>query len=341
MPEQTRAPTSDENVTGTWTGSAGSRWTVVDDHPDAGGTDSLTHGTTAGVLTFGFSAFTVPSDATITSVSVDYYDIKSASQACTFGGRLKVGASYFNAATHNPAQTRTLRTDTWATNPATSAAWTVAQVNGTAGSNNLAAFGYNSGSDASPTILTSSIQLRVTYTVPTAVTGALSGVSASVGTLVAVLGSLAALSGASTSTGTIAGTVAVLGSLAGASTSAGTLSGTVEADTGVAVEGALSGSSTSAGTLAALTGSTGALSGVSASAGSLVAATGALASLSGASTSAGTCAGVVGIVGVCSGASTSAGSLAGEVVVDDSPDEPDPPAAATVTSMRIGVGLGF
>lgn len=164
MPEQTRAPTSDENVSGTWTGSAGSRWTVVDDHPDSGGTDSLTHGTTAGVLTFGFTAFSVPSTATITSVSVDYYDIKSASQACTFGARLKVGASYFNASTHNPSNSvRTLRTDTWNTNPA-GGAWTVDQVNGTAGSNNLVAFGYNSGSDANPTILTSSIQLRVTYT---------------------------------------------------------------------------------------------------------------------------------------------------------------------------------
>ncbi len=174
MASATRAPTSDEAVAGTWTGSAGSRWQVVDDYPDASGTDELTHGTTAGTLTFGFSAFSLPVGAANIQVHVDYYDYKSGSQACTFGGRLKVGASYFNATTHNPGNgsaNRTQRTDSWTTNPGTSTAWTREQINGTAGSNNLAAFGYNSGSDASPTILTSSVQLRVTYDEAIAGTG--------------------------------------------------------------------------------------------------------------------------------------------------------------------------
>jgi hypothetical protein len=130
----TRNPTSDVAVTGTWTGSAGSRYTVVDDYPDTAGTDELTHGTTAGTLTFGFTAFSLPSVATNITVFVDYYDYKNASQACTFGARLTVGASSYNASTHNPGNgsgNRTQRTDTWATNPATGAAWTYDQINGT------------------------------------------------------------------------------------------------------------------------------------------------------------------------------------------------------------------
>ena len=162
----TRNPTSDESATGTWTGTAGSRYTLVDDYPSSSSTDILTHGTTAGVINFLFSAFSVPSNATITEVKVVYYDAKTASQACTFGARLKVQGSYYNATTHNPANgTYTLRTDTWTTNPATSAAWTSAQVNGTAGSGNLQGFGFNSGSDASPTITLASAQIQVTYTV--------------------------------------------------------------------------------------------------------------------------------------------------------------------------------
>lgn len=159
MTTVSKAPTSDEAVSGTWTGSAGTRYQAVDDYPDSGGTDSLTHGTTtAGNLTFGFSAFSIPSTASSISVQVDYYDQKSASQSCNIGGRLKVNGSYYNATTHNPANgTWTQRTDTWATNPNTSAAWTVNDVN-----SNLQAFGWNS-TDANPTILLSSIQVTVTY----------------------------------------------------------------------------------------------------------------------------------------------------------------------------------
>jgi len=159
-------PTSDDAVSGTWDGTAGSRWTVVDDHPDSTGVDFLTHGTTtAGDLTFGYGAFTVPAGSTITQVDAIYYDQKSAAQACNIGGRLKVGGSYFNATTHNPANgVWTLRTDTWTTNPKSAVAWTVDDVNGV-GTNNLQAFGWVS-TDANPTIRLSSVIVQVTYTLP-------------------------------------------------------------------------------------------------------------------------------------------------------------------------------
>lgn len=160
----TRNPTGDEAVSGTWTGTAGSRYTLVDDYPDTAGTDKLVHGTTtAGNLTFTFSAFSIPSEATNILVAVLYYDDKNGTQACNIGARIKLGANYYNAATHNPANAVfTQRTDTFATNPATSAAWTVAQVNGTDGTRPLTAFGWNS-TDANPSIDLTSIQLAVTY----------------------------------------------------------------------------------------------------------------------------------------------------------------------------------
>lgn len=160
----TRNPTSDDTVAGTWTGTAGSRWQVVDDYPDTGGTDELTHGTTAGSLIFGFSAFSIPTTATNITVFVDYYDYKNGSQTCNIGSRLKIGGTTHDSATHNPANgsaNRTQRTDTYSTNPKTAAAWVPADVNGT-GSNPLQAFGWRS-SDASPTITVSSVRVRVQY----------------------------------------------------------------------------------------------------------------------------------------------------------------------------------
>lgn len=155
----TRNPTSDENVVGTWSGTANSRWTLVDDYPDTGGTDILTTSATGGgQITFGFSAFSLPSIATSISVIVDYYDRKNGSQSCNIGARLKIGGSYFNAATHNPTNGSIVqRSDTFATNPATSSAWTPSDVNG------IQAFGVNS-TDSSPSVDITSIQLRVVYT---------------------------------------------------------------------------------------------------------------------------------------------------------------------------------
>lgn len=162
MATDTRNPTSDDAVSGTWTGSAGTRYTAVDDYPDSGGADSLTC-SAAGTLTFGFSAFSIPSNATSISVAVKYYDQKSGSQAAANGARLKVGGTYYNATTHNPANaTWTTRTDTWATNPKSGAAWTVDDINGV-GSNALQAFGFNV-TDASPSNLFASVQIEVTYT---------------------------------------------------------------------------------------------------------------------------------------------------------------------------------
>jgi hypothetical protein len=158
----TRDPTGDEFVSGTWTGTAGSRWSVVDDHPDTAHIDVLTHGTTAGRLTFTFTPFAVPTGSTSISVDVAYVDEKSSTSANNSGSCLKIGGAYYDSATHSPTRNSyVVRTDTYATNPATGAAWTAEDVNA------IQAFGFHS-TDANPTIVFASIQLSVTYTAPVA-----------------------------------------------------------------------------------------------------------------------------------------------------------------------------
>ncbi len=162
----TRAPTSDEAINGAWSGSAGTRYTLVDDYPDTTPNDILTSPTATGgcQITFGFTAFTIPAGSTSISVQVMYRDDEASTGNNNCGGRLKVGGNYYNASTHNPSTTATDRSDDWAINPATSAAWTVDQVNGS-GANALQAFGINS-SDASPSFFITAIQIQITYTPP-------------------------------------------------------------------------------------------------------------------------------------------------------------------------------
>jgi hypothetical protein len=117
----------------------------------------------------GFSAFDVPANSTSISVQVLYYDFKNGSQGSVAGSLLRCNdtTNRNSAATHNPGNGNAaiaLRTDSYATNPKSGAAWTVDEVNGV-GTNGLTAFGVRV-TDASPTVAFSSAQLQVTYTEP-------------------------------------------------------------------------------------------------------------------------------------------------------------------------------
>jgi hypothetical protein len=165
---KTRNPTSEVAVTGTWSGA--NRHLLVDDHPDTTGADKTTC-SAAGVMALGFSAFDVPAGATSISVQVLYYDSKNGSQSCNCGALIRCNDTTNRLATgHNPANaTFTSRSDNYATNPKSAAAWTVNDVNGV-GTNGLTAFGI-SVTDASPTIDIASVQLQVTYTMNYPLTG--------------------------------------------------------------------------------------------------------------------------------------------------------------------------
>lgn len=161
MATLTRNPTSDIAVSGDWTGTAGSRYTLVDDYPSQDTLDQLTHGTTAGQILFGYDSVSIGTDNAIESVKINYYDREASNGPNNAAAALRIGGVDYSAATHQVSTTTTLRTDTFTTNPRTGVAWTVADVNGT-GSNNLSAFGLVS-TDANPAVSFTSIQMEVTY----------------------------------------------------------------------------------------------------------------------------------------------------------------------------------
>lgn len=260
MATQTRNPTSEDAVSGSWTGA--SRHLIVDDYPDTGGTDFTSGGTAASAITFGFSsAFTIPDNSTIQSVQVLYYDRKNAAQSNTIAARLKVGGNYYNnASTHNAANgTWTQRTDTWTQNPKTSANWTLQDING-GGSNDLQAFGINA-SDANPVIDISSIQVLVNYTAPSAIAGTADGTSTATASG-RLLGRRSGTSdGTSTSSasgilkvrsgGTADGTSTASASIGGNGTIAGTSTGLSTASASIIGKTALSGTSDGSSTASA------------------------------------------------------------------------------------------
>lgn len=316
----TRAPTSDESETGTWSGgSVGNRFAVVDDHPDSTGVDELTHGTTAGRLTFGYSTLSIPATAFNIVVFVDYYDYKNGSQIATVSGAIKVGGSYFTAGNHTPGNgsaTRAVRLAQYSTNPATVANWTPADINGT-GANPLQAFGWSSN-DASPTLTFSSIQLRVDYddgqisgsTVASALVG---GTTRAIGTIVGSTVAAALLGGAISAVGTIAGsghasalaagTGVLAGPLSGSGFGAGLIAG------GISAVGALAGSAAGAGLLGATPSAIGALAGSGAGAGLLGATPSAVGTLSGSAAGSALVGATASAVGVLSGSSAGSGLL--------------------------------
>jgi hypothetical protein len=164
MATDTRNPTGDDaaSIVGTISGTPGSRYTLVNDYPDTGGgRTTLTIGADAiggGTILFTFTAFTVPSGSTSISIDVLYHDEDAVSGTNAAAARLQLSGSPYTAGEHDPG-TFTARTDSWATNPATSAAWTAAEVNA------IERFGWRCRDD-NPGIKFSDIQLKVTYTPP-------------------------------------------------------------------------------------------------------------------------------------------------------------------------------
>lgn len=141
----------------------------MDDYPSQGSSDQLNHGTTAGHIKFSFAPFSIPVGSTAISVQVLYYDYKNGGAAAQVGAALRLGSTPtdHNAATHNPGNgiaNIALRTDNFATNPKSGAAWTVNDINGS-GTNFLVGFGWRS-TDANPVVSFTSILLQVTYTPP-------------------------------------------------------------------------------------------------------------------------------------------------------------------------------
>jgi hypothetical protein len=173
---QTRVPTGDYSSSGTWAvypTSPTTKWDKVDEDPHDSDSTYLTLGTTSGTPTgyalLNFSAFSVPSGATITSLTVGYVarDDPSGSSGNNLRAAIRAGGTDYltTDAGANPGNNYALGTYSFATNPKTSSAWTVADINGT-GSNPLQAFGINS-SDANRPIRITQVYAQVSYTMTT------------------------------------------------------------------------------------------------------------------------------------------------------------------------------
>jgi hypothetical protein len=159
------APTSDIEFTVTWTGTTGSRYTVVDDYPDTGGADFLTGGTTAGRITFAYDASSIPAGSTINSVTVRQTMRKNGTQTSAARMAIRINTTSYQSASINPVNgTFTEYNNVWTTNPATGAAWTLDQVKGI-GANAIVGFGPLLV-DASPTVDVSAVRLDIDYTPP-------------------------------------------------------------------------------------------------------------------------------------------------------------------------------
>lgn len=124
-----RGADSDSLQTGTWTTTGGAYYTEVDEFPHDNDT-SYIGCTVIGEVIFNFVDFNVPAWATNIEVNVGSY-VKKISGTPLFNYSLRIdGNTYYSV---NTSVTQTSVYDqidrSWATNPATSSAWTVNDVN--------------------------------------------------------------------------------------------------------------------------------------------------------------------------------------------------------------------
>jgi len=97
MATLTRNPTSDVTASGTWSGTAGSRYTLVNDYPSTDTSNQLTHGTSAGAILFGYDAISLDADNAISAVRIYYYDRELTTGNNNIGARLRIGGVDYDA----------------------------------------------------------------------------------------------------------------------------------------------------------------------------------------------------------------------------------------------------
>lgn len=162
MATMTRTPTGDHGSYSQWDAlGAGSKYVEVAAVGEPDDDTSYIYTATAYKRQlFTFSAFTVPAGATIESVTVT---IRCRGASVSAEARPTILAGSILAATGSKLYTTSYseKAQAWATNPATSSAWTVDEINGTSGST-LNGFGVQS-EDANE-IRCTQVTCTVTYT---------------------------------------------------------------------------------------------------------------------------------------------------------------------------------
>ena len=174
----TRYPTGDESASGTWTvypTSPTTKWDKVDEVTADNDSTYIEGASTGAYACSTFSAFDVPAGATISEVRVYYTMRKTGTPVASGYPCIKTGTTQrIGTASGNPTQSYVGYSAAWTTNPATSAAWEVDEVNGTDAetTHRLTAFGVG-GSDMSPSLRFTQVYCVVTYTIDRTATGSL------------------------------------------------------------------------------------------------------------------------------------------------------------------------
>jgi hypothetical protein len=162
---QQRVPTADGGVRGRW--NTAPRWDDVDETtPDD--SDYMTGVSTTGgyaYCLFTFSPFSVPAGSTITDLTIYFRarDQGGGNPRNNIRSSLRVGGTYYHtdSTSVDPSSSFTTYSYAYNVNPATSAAWTVADINGS-GANPLQQFGVYS-TDLNPDIRVSMVYAQVNY----------------------------------------------------------------------------------------------------------------------------------------------------------------------------------
>lgn len=163
-------PAGDGDYSGTWTPSTGAtNYGVVDESTDDDGDYASSQNLTGGqYLYFTFPAQSIPAGSTDISVKIYYRAYEPSGGTNNIRAAIKVNGTLYGTTDSgvNPPTIFGIVTEsyTFVTNPNTSAAWTVDDVNST-GASPLQQFGINS-SDASPLFYLTQCYMEVTYTAP-------------------------------------------------------------------------------------------------------------------------------------------------------------------------------
>lgn len=136
---QTRRPTGDGNAT--YTPSTGSNWENVDEES---ADDDATYNyrqNSAGYDRFTFTAFSVPGGASNIAITVYIRAKRTEAGANVTYALLRVNGSNYTENIADAGTSYANQSHEWTTNPDTSSAWTIDDINGS-GSNPLEQFGY-------------------------------------------------------------------------------------------------------------------------------------------------------------------------------------------------------
>lgn len=163
-------------ATGTWSGTFGTRYTLINDIADTTGTSVLTHGTTAGSHDFLHQILsTIPAGSSVNRVVLRYTARRNGGATSVIRANLGVRNATnqvvkYNATIRTPVNgTLTTYDETWNLNPATNANWTIAQIaaNSVANGGTLGLLAGQIGftsTDANPSISISRAFILTTYT---------------------------------------------------------------------------------------------------------------------------------------------------------------------------------